>query len=104
MKDGQLVSRGSEGRTPNTWSIDLSASYDVFWDDNKITLRADVFNVTNNNKATQFNEDNERHLGYDAHPTSPFGVIKTGEHNPTYGLPTSFQAPRYVRFSVNAEF
>lgn len=99
VKDGQLVSRGSEGHTPNTWQLDLSASYDYYWDESKITFRADVFNVTNNDKATQLNEVNERYAGYD----SAFGGYR-GEHNPTYGLPTSFQTPRYFRFSVSAEF
>ncbi|WP_206484342.1 TonB-dependent receptor [Thalassotalea sp. G2M2-11] len=99
VKDGQLVDRGSEGRTPNTWSLDLSASYDMYFDDNKVTFRADVFNVTNNDSATQINEINERIAGYD----SSFGGYR-GSHEPTYGLPTDFQRPRYVRFSVIAEF
>ncbi|OKY26981.1 TonB-dependent receptor [Thalassotalea sp. PP2-459] len=99
VKDGQLVSRGSQGRTPNTWSLDLSASYDMYFDDNKVTFRADIFNVTNNDKATQLNESNERY-GYTDYE---FGGYR-GEPNPTYGLPTDFQRPRYVRFSVNAEF
>jgi hypothetical protein len=99
VKDGQLVQRGSEGRTANTWQIDLSASYDYYWDDSKITFRADVFNVTNNDKATQMNEVNERYAGWDAE----LGGYDGGP-NPTYGLPTDFQTPRYFRFSVNAEF
>ncbi|WP_286234417.1 TonB-dependent receptor [Thalassotalea sediminis] len=100
VKDGQLVTRGSEGRTPNTWQLDLSASYDYYWDERKITFRADVFNVTNNDKATQLNEVNERYAGSDANN----GYIDFGEPNPTYGLPTAFQTPRYFRFSVSAEF
>ncbi len=99
VKDGQLVQRGSEGRTPNTWSLDLSASYDYYFEDNKITFRADIFNVTNNDKATQFNEVNERISYYDG----DFGGYR-GEPSPTYGLPTRFQKPRYVRLSVSAEF
>ncbi|MDG1751462.1 MAG: TonB-dependent receptor, partial [Thalassotalea sp.] len=99
VKDGQLVQRGSEGRTPNTWNLDLSVTYDYYMDDNKITFRADVFNVTNNDKGTQFNEVNERYSGWDA----DLGGYD-GEYNPTYGLPTNFQTPRYFRFSVNAEF
>ncbi len=99
VKEGQLVQRGSEGRTPNTWSLDLSASYDYYFEDNKITFRADIFNVTNNDKATQLNEVNERISYYDG----DFGGYR-GEPNPTYGLPTSFQKPRYVRLSVSAEF
>lgn len=89
VKDGQLVTRGSQGRTPNTWTLDLSASYDYYWDDSKITFRADIFNVTNNDKATQLNETNERISFYDG----DFGGYR-GEHNPTYGLPTAFQRDR----------
>ncbi|MFT5003472.1 MAG: hypothetical protein ACI952_001825 [Flavobacteriales bacterium] len=99
VKDGALVQRGSEGRTPTTWQLDLSANYDYFWDESKITFRVDVFNITDNDKVTQFNESNERYAGYDA----DFGGYR-GESNPTYGLPTNFQRPRYVRFSVSAEF
>ena len=76
VKDGQLVQRGSEGRTPNTWSLDLSATYDMYWDDSKITFRADIFNVTDNDKATQFNEENEIHLGYDAHLLARLVLLK----------------------------
>ena len=101
VKDGELVGRGSQGRTPNTWQLDLSATYDMYFDDNKVTLRADIFNVTNNDKATQINEENERFAGYAG---ADQGYIGLGEPNPTYGLPTSFQTPRYVRFSVSAEF
>ncbi|ARD44083.1 TonB-dependent receptor [Colwellia sp. PAMC 21821] len=99
VKDGQLVTRGSEGRTSNTWTLDLSATYDYYIDESKITFRADIFNVTNNDKATQLNEVNERIASYDG----AFGGYR-GEANPTYGLPTDFQKPRYVRISVSAEF
>lgn len=103
VKDGQLVSRGSEGRTPNTWTLDLTASYVMEVAETEVTLRADIFNVFDNDKATQTNESNERFSGYDAY-SGPFGVIARGEHNPTYGLPTSFQTPRYMRFSVDVKF
>ncbi|WP_448567176.1 TonB-dependent receptor [Thalassotalea ganghwensis] len=104
VKDGQLVTRGSEGRTPNTWSLDLSANYDLYFSDTKVTLRADIFNVTNNDKPVQVDELNERNAGWVPYADSPFDYIKSGEPNPTYGLPTAFQRPRYVRFSVSAEF
>ena len=99
VKDGQLVNRGSEGRTSNTWTLDLSATYDYYIDESKITFRADIFNVTDNDEATQQNEVNERIASYDG----DFGGYR-GEHNPTYGLATDFQTPRYVRLSVSAEF
>ncbi|MFT6917486.1 MAG: hypothetical protein ACJA2G_000087 [Cognaticolwellia sp.] len=99
VKEGQLVTRGSEGRTSNTWTLDLSATYDYYIEDSKITFRADIFNVTNNDKVTQQNESNERYSSYDG----AFGGYR-GEANPTYGLPNNFQQPRYVRISVSAEF
>ncbi|MBA6297775.1 TonB-dependent receptor [Colwellia sp. MB02u-9] len=99
VKEGQLVTRGSEGRTSSTWTLDLSATYDYYIEDSKITFRADIFNVTNNDKVTQQNETNERYSSYDG----AFGGYR-GEANPTYGLPNNFQQPRYVRISVSAEF
>ncbi|WP_448567174.1 TonB-dependent receptor [Thalassotalea ganghwensis] len=101
VKDGEIVKRGSQGRTPNEWTLDLSASYDYYLNDNKITFRADVYNVFNNDSATQLNEENERWAGYAG---ADRGYIGTGEPNPTYNLATSYQTPRYVRFSVSAEF
>lgn len=98
VKDGKLVTRGSQGRTPNTWSLDLAASYTLHFGETDIVLRADVFNVFNNDKATQFNEVNERFGGFRADDGYK------GVPNPTYGLPTDFQSPRRFRFSVNVEF
>ena len=98
VKDGELVTRGSQGTTPNTWNLDLSAKYLIELEQADVALRADIFNVFNNDEATQLNEVNERFAGY-----SDAGGY-AGEYNPSYGLPTSFQTPRYVRFSVEVNF
>lgn len=98
VKDGELVSRGSEGRTPSTWTLDLSAKYLIELEQADVALRADIFNLFNNDDATQLNEINERYAGQ-----SDEGLF-LGEYNPSYGLPTSFQTPRYVRFSVEVNF
>ncbi|AXT37613.1 TonB-dependent receptor [Alteromonas sp. BL110] len=98
VKDGELVSRGSEGRTPSTWTLDLSAKYLIELEQADVALRADIFNLFNNDDATQLNEINERYAGQ-----SDEGIF-LGEYNPSYGLPTSFQTPRYVRFSVEVNF
>ncbi|WP_211162672.1 TonB-dependent receptor [Alteromonas ponticola] len=98
VKDGQLVSRGSEGRTNNIWSLDLSAKYLIEMDSADLTFRADVFNVFNNDKATQENEVNERFAGF-----GDMGQY-VGVSDPEYGLATSFQTPRFVRFSVEVTF
>jgi hypothetical protein len=98
VKDGQLVNRGSEGRTSNTWTVDLTASYNMDVSGVPVTFRADVFNLFDNNEAVQFNEVNERFAGF--RPDDGYAA----EPNPTYGLPTDFQTPRSFRFSVNVEF
>lgn len=102
VQDGELSSRGALGRTANLWSLDLSATYSLDWDGNDISFRADVFNVTNNDKATQQNEKNERRS-----QTTPSDLVTgryIGEHDPQFGLASAYQTPRYVRFSVSATF
>ena len=88
--------RGSRGRTSSYYSIDVSASYNIdIGDEQKLVVRADIFNLLNNDRVTEVNEiyDDES----SADPTNP-------DVNPNYGLPTAWQTPRYVRFSVNYSF
>jgi outer membrane receptor protein involved in Fe transport len=93
---GQLVPRGSKGRTDDVMSIDLSASYKLDLGGSDLTLRADVFNVLNSDTVTEVDEiwDDE------SQTVDPTNAVKS----PTYGLPTNWQTPRYVRFSVNYAF
>lgn len=44
-----LKPRGSEGRTPTYWTLDLHAHYDLPLLGGRMSLIADVFNATNNN-------------------------------------------------------
>lgn len=55
-----------------------------------ITLRADVFNVFNNQAATDFDE------------TGTIGTTVAGD--PNYGMIRSYQAPRSVRFGFDLRF
>lgn len=103
VKDGELVYRGSEGRTSNTWNLDLSAKYSLDISEVPIILSLDIYNVFNNHKVTQQNEVNDRFDGY-GDSDSPLGFIQVGEPDPTYGLATNFQTPRYVRFGVKVDF
>ena len=94
-KNGVLAPRGSEGRTNSYWNLDLTASYNVeIGEDYDLTLRADIFNVLNNDTVTEVNEiyDDEG------------DVAGSGAVNPNFGLPTAWQSPRYVRFSVNFRY
>ncbi|TCV92326.1 TonB-dependent receptor-like protein [Luteibacter rhizovicinus] len=88
--NGVVVDRGSVGRTPNYWNIDLNAAYKPEWAKG-LTLSANVFNVFNKQKALSVNE-----VGEDAN-----GVSLSGS---TYLTPTSFQQPRYVQVSAEYDF
>lgn len=98
VKDGELVSRGSEGTTPSTWNLDLTARYAMTIGDSDVIFRADVFNVFNNDTAREYNEVNEIYDG----PRADGGYA--GAPSALYGLPTSFQTPRYVRLSAEVKF
>ncbi|URX64162.1 TonB-dependent receptor [Luteibacter anthropi] len=88
--DGMIVQRGSVGRTPSTWNIDLNASYKPTWA-RGVTLSANVFNVFNKQHVTTINE-----VGEDANGGSLAGT--------TYKIPTGFQTPRYVQLSAEYDF
>ena len=93
---GELAPRGSRGRTNDYWNLDVSASYtlDVF-EDYELTLRADVFNVFDNDEATEVVEIYDDESSID--PLNP-------TVNPNYGLPSNWQTPRYVRLSARFAF
>ncbi len=104
VKDGQLVSRGSEGRTSSTWNLDLTATYAMDFQGTDVIFRADVFNVFNNLRPTQVNEINEIYAGENLDEDSPTYGAYLGEASALYGLPTAFQTPRYVRLSAEIKF
>ena len=93
---GELRPRGSLGTTNSTWQLDLSASYTAAVGDFDVLLRADIFNVFNNDKATEVYEiaDDE------------FFFESTGDYrpDPRFLSASSFQIPRSVRLSASIEF
>lgn len=95
-KQGVLAPRGSEGETSSRWNLDLSANYDMMWMDHSLNFRLDVFNVFNNDKATEIYEiaDDE------------FYFESTHEYRPDnrFGAKSNFQTPRYVRLSASVRF
>ncbi len=76
-----------------TFAYDLSEVFDIPGD--SLVLRADVFNVFNFQAATDYNEFGEIDIGNYPGP---------GAADPNYGLPTAYQAPRSVRFSIAYRF
>ncbi|MEP1741716.1 MAG: TonB-dependent receptor [Kangiellaceae bacterium] len=87
----QLGQRGNKGRTPWTYTIDLGASYQPSWADNKLTLRMDILNLFDFDKVTSFNEQG------DIDRSNP-------RQNPNFLTPNSWQAPREVRLSARFKF
>lgn len=87
---GQPTERGSAGRTPSTWELNLSAQYTFEFDGaGALTLRGDVFNLFDNDKTVEVNE-----LGED----------DGGNPNPNYLAPSAYQLPRTVRLSAEFQF
>ena len=89
------VPRGTAGTTPWVSNFDLMFKWSPknlpgFLSD-RLTVGVDIFNVLNSGKATEVYEYYEIEQG-------------PGELNPRYGIGTSFQTPRHVRFSLALEF
>ncbi|MEM7480718.1 MAG: TonB-dependent receptor [Acidobacteriota bacterium] len=106
-----VTPRGSFGRTPDVWNLDLHVEYPIeFGNGVELKLIGDIFNVTDEQEATTVDQDwtFER---LTATPTPPdCGGPGTGRGtacpngNPNFGTPTTFQAPRTVRFGVKLAF
>ncbi|WP_295800580.1 TonB-dependent receptor [uncultured Microbulbifer sp.] len=87
---GELVARGSAGRTSDIFNIDASIQYPINMSNgSELVLRADVFNL--------FDFDNEIEV-------RELGELDFAGADPNYKKPTSYQAPRSVRLSANYTF
>jgi hypothetical protein len=81
--------RGTSGRLPWTSNVDFNVAYAPTWA-HGLQFKLDVFNVLNSRKVTSVSEIAEDGA--------------TGNPLETYLQPTSFQAPRSVRFMVQYDF
>jgi len=89
---GVLTPRGTAGRTRQMFSLDLGLQYRPNWAQDRLAIGVDVFNVLDNSAELEVNEIGEFDFDPDSYPLS------------TWGVPTTFQAPREVRFSVSYDF
>jgi carboxypeptidase family protein/TonB-dependent receptor-like protein len=87
--DGKPSPRGSRGRLPWTWNLDLSAQYMPDFAKNKLAFTADIFNVFTQQRTLSVYE---------------YGETDSGDRNINYLRPLSFQTPRYVRLGVRYDF
>ena len=90
-QNGQLVPRGTRGRTPFLTNVDLSLQYtqDLSWRNARAVYRVDVFNLFNAHTVTEVVETAEQDVGVP---------------DPNYLLPTNWQDAQAVRFSARIEF
>ncbi|MDO6425698.1 TonB-dependent receptor [Thalassotalea sp. 1_MG-2023] len=81
--------RGTAGRTPWTFKVDLSAAYNFTVSDIDMKASINVFNLLNTQDALMFNEHYEQ---------------SEGVPNQWHGAAYNFQMPRYVRIGLEARF
>ncbi|MEZ2419068.1 carboxypeptidase regulatory-like domain-containing protein [Luteibacter sp. RCC_6_2] len=93
----QPAPRGSKGRLPWTWSLDLNAEYRPMWAGEKqpLAFTAAVFNLAGKQRTVAQIDTGELDT-----------VDGNGlpEVNPDYRRPVAYQAPRYFRFGVRYDF
>jgi hypothetical protein len=92
LNEGFAKVRGTAGRTPTTWHLDIGAQYSFkLWKSN-LALRADIFNVTNEQRATAVNET------YNTINTQP------AQNYPYFGMETAHQQARRIRLAIRWTF
>ncbi|MDF2176690.1 TonB-dependent receptor [Aliiglaciecola sp. CAU 1673] len=85
------VPRGTLGRTPWTFNLDLSASYSFELSGVDMRANLNVYNILNAGGVVSQNEHYE-------------GRRSEGSYNPYYGAAYYWQTPRYVQIGVEARF
>lgn len=86
-----FVPRGSVGRSPWVFNVDLSANYEFSISDIDMKATLNVYNVLNNQEITSQNEHFEARRS-------------EGTPNQYYGAAYSWQTPRYVELGFEARF
>jgi hypothetical protein len=82
----EFTPRGSQGRLPWTYQLNLSAQYTPAWADHKLAFTADVFNVFTQQRKLSIVE------------------TQSSVTDENYSRVLSYQTPRYVRLGVRYDF
>ncbi|HEX7252117.1 MAG TPA: hypothetical protein VF376_04480, partial [Thermoanaerobaculia bacterium] len=90
-----LTPRGSEGRSPDLYQIDMHLDYPLALGAVTVHFLADCFNITNQQKATTIDQVWDFQQADNESPTP------TNSH---YGLPNSWQQPRTLRLGIRVSF
>lgn len=94
-----VVPRGEAGRLPTVWALDIHAEYQFKLWKTKLSLIADIFNVTNEQNATSVYQTYYRTPDY-------LSQIASGSltPDPNWGKVTGRQGARYVRVGIKWTF
>jgi carboxypeptidase family protein len=93
-----LVPRGSAGRLPSLWDLDLRFTYGMpSWNLGQLRPRLilDIFHVASQKEVVMQDQVRYNDLDASGNPVFP---------NPGYGLPTRFQPPMSVRVGMEVNF
>jgi hypothetical protein len=88
-EDPVLTQRGQYGRTPWTYTFDVSAAYQPNWLEG-LTLQADIFNLFNTQRVTEYYEVGD--------------LSRNNETNPNFRNDVNYTTPRSVRFAARFEW
>lgn len=92
LNEGFAKVRGTAGRMPTVWQLDLGAQYTFkIWKSN-LGLRADIFNVTNEQRTTAVDQT------YNTVDTAP------AQNYPYFKMETAHQAARRIRLAIRWTF
>jgi hypothetical protein len=94
---GNYDTRGSNGRTPTTWALDLGVQYTFALGKHlgDLAVRLDVFNVTNNQATTGVYQT----WAVQAYADGPWVLDNTN-----WGRPYAHQPPRLLRLGLRWTF
>ncbi len=87
--DYRFSPRGTSGSTPWTYTLNLNAAYTPPWASQKLTFRADIFNLLNRQIAQGYVQ------GYASDRVTP---------SQTYRRELNYTAPRQIRLSAQYDF
>jgi hypothetical protein len=112
-KMNMLLPRGSGGRTPWLYSVDVDLGYRFNIDkDKSVGVTIDVFNLWNFQEVSAV-DDNYTHTNAagvqngtlrDVRNTDTGQPLTQADVNPNYKSPTAYQPPRTIRFGIRGTF
>lgn len=85
----QLRPRGSGGRTPWTFDLGASLTYQRSFGEADLRVKLAVYNLLNQQRRLEVDDEYE---------------IDVGQVNEFYGLGTGYQSPRYAQLTVSVDF